>query len=543
MNRRWGFEMKRKILKLAAIMAAALMSFGAMDTLQAADVSTGKGQRILFVPLDTRPITDKESWDVPARLGYEMVVPPDELLGTESRKGDPEGLWKWLMENAPGAKAAVISTDSMIYGSLVASRSHELTDEIIGERVKHFQELHERYPRLPIYGYGTVLRTLLSNTHSGPGMEPEEYQKNAVKIYDYSALRDKIDMGEGSSKDKKKLEKMEKDISPVVMKSWEERHKLNYDANKALIDLTRNGAISFFFLGGDDSARLSQTHYEARHLDEYGKDLGKTRFQVTSGADELGMVMLCRAVNDNIGDYPFVYVAFNKGKGGDTIPAYCFEKIGKDVESTILAAGGMTVQNPERADMVLAINTNPNGKTGNADSPDNTIKPKDGTKHFVSMVKGFVEKGFPVGVGDITYANGSDNALMEQMRKEGLQFRIHAYGGWNTATNTTGFLIGSGLLAKHMSKHDAQEIMLTRYLDEWAYQANIRKRLSSELPTFPGEGGAMGLNGKRQAAVEHGTKWMSEFATKNIALPEGLSLAKLKVSFPWNRLFECNLDF
>lgn len=520
-----------------------VLSFGAMGTSYAAEPGPGKGQRILFVPLDTRPITDADSWDAPARLGYEMVVPPEELLGTESRKGDPDGLWKWLMENALGAKAAVISTDAVIYGSLVASRSHELTGEVINERVQRLKELHERYPRLSLYAYGTVLRTLLSNTHSGPGMEPEEYQRNAVKIYDYSALRDKIDMGEGSSKDKKNLEKMEKDISPVVMKSWEERHKLNYNANEALIDLTRQGALSFFFLGGDDSARLSQTHYEVRHLGEYGRDLGKTRFQVTSGADELGMVMLCRAVNDNLGDYPFVYVAYNKGKGADTIPSYCFEEIGKDVDSTILAAGGMTVKDPKRADLVLAINTNPNGKTSEANSPENTVKPRSGTKYFVSMVKDFVEKGYPVGVGDIAYANGADNALMEQLRKENLQFRLRAYGGWNTATNTTGFLIGTGLMTKWMPAKDAQELMLKRYLDEWAYQSNIRGRLSNALPGLPGEGNGAKLDGKRAAAAEQGTKWMAEFAEKNIRLPEGLSLKKLRITHPWNRLFECKIDF
>ena len=535
--------MKCRILKLAAVTAAMVLSFGAMGTSYAAEPGPGKGQRILFVPLDTRPITDADSWDAPARLGYEMVVPPEELLGTESRKGDPDGLWKWLMENAPGAKAAVISTDSMLYGSLVASRSHELTGEVINERVQRFKELHERYPRLSLYAYGTVLRTLLSNTHSGPGMEPEEYQRNAVKIYDYSALRDKIDMGEGSSRDKKNLEKMEKDISPVVMKSWEERHKLNYNANEALIDLTRQGALSFFFLGGDDSARLSQTHYEVRHLDEYGRDLGKTRFQVTSGADELGMVMLCRAVNDNLGDYPFVYVAYNKGKGADTIPSYCFEEIGKDVDSTILAAGGMTVKDPKRADLVLAINTNPNGKTSEANSPENTVKPRSGTKYFVSMVKDFVEKGYPVGVGDIAYANGADNALMEQLRKENLQFRLRAYGGWNTATNTTGFLIGTGLMTKWMPAKDAQELMLKRYLDEWAYQSNVRGRLSNALPGLPGEGNGAKLDGKRAAAAEQGTKWMAEFAEKNIRLPEGFSLKKLRITHPWNRLFECKIDF
>ena len=526
---------------LLVVFAVVFCSLGFMGMAQAADV--GQGRRILFVPLDNRPITDKETWEVAAKLGYEMVLPPEHLLGSREQYGDPDGLWEWLGENARGANAAVVSTDAMLYGSLVGSRNHELSQETIAERVQRFQELHESFPRLPIYGFGTVLRTLLSNTHSGPGMEPEEYQRHAMKIYDYSVLRDKMDMGQGTNRDKKILGRLEQEINPAVMDSWTERHLLNYQANEALIDLTRQGVFSFFFVGGDDSAALSQTHYEVRHLQEYGKDLRKTRFQAISGADELAMVMLCRAVNDNIGYIPFVYTAYNTGKGSETIPRYCFEKIGNDVDATIVAAGGIRIPSPERADLVLAVNTNPNGKTEEASGLSNTIRPRKGTKPFVSMVKDFVEKGYPVGIGDIAYANGADNALMEELRKEGLQFRIHAYSGWNTATNTTGFLIGAGLLAKWMDSRDAEKLMLKRYLDEWAYQSNIRGRLSNEIWNFPGAGDGASLNEKRQAVDEQTAKWMTEFADENIRLPENLSLKNLRVTHPWNRLFECGIEF
>lgn len=526
---------------LLVIFVVALCQFGFAGVAQAADV--GQGKRILFVPLDNRPITDKQTWQVAAKLGYEMVLPPDELLGSRPRSGDPDGIWNWLKENAPGAQAAVISTDAMLYGSLVASRNHELTKEVISERVQRFRELHEQFPRLPIYGFGTVLRTLLSNTHSGPGMEPVEYQKNAMKIYAYSVLRDKMDMGQGTSRDKKEMARLEREIDPAVMDSWTARHLLNYQANEALIDLTGQNVFSFFLLGGDDSAALSQTHYEVRHLKEYGSGLGKTRFQAIAGADELSMVMLCRAVNDNVGDIPFVYTAYNTGKGSEMVPQYGFEEIGKDVDVTIVAAGGMKISAPERADLVLAINTNPDGKTTDASSPANTTRPRNGTKYFVAMVKDFVEKGYPVGVGDIACSNGADNALMEGLRKEGLQFRLRAYGGWNTATNTTGFLIGAGLLTKWMDTKDAQELMLMRYLDDWAYQSNVRGWLSHEIPSFPGTGDGASLDGKQPAVDEQSTKRMREFAEQNIRLPEGFSLKNLRVTHPWNRLFECGIDF
>lgn len=531
----------RKLVRIFTVLSVmAFFMAGFMGMAQAA--SPGAGKKILFVPLDNRPITDRDTGEVAEKLGYDVVIPPEELLGTRDQYGDPEGLWRWLRENARGADAAVISTDAMLYGSLVGSRNHDLSGQTIQERAERFREFHKEFPRLPIYAFGTILRTLSSPKHSG-GMEPKEYEKYAMKIYDYSILRDKIDMGISTGREKKAMEKLEREIPQAALDSWEERHKLNYAANETLVDITGEDAFAFFLLGCDDSAPLSQTHYESRHLQEYGKALGKTRFQVMSGADELAMVMLARAVNDDVGDIPFVYAAYNEGLGRDVIPRFSNERIGKDVEGAVTAAGGLIVPDPARAEFVLAVSTNPDGTTGEANSPSNTTRPRRGTEFFVSMVKELVEKGYPVGVGDIAYANGADNALMERLRRENLLFRLRAYGGWNTATNTTGFLIGTGLLTKWMTEKDARELMLKRYLDEWAYQANLRQRLVGELGNLPGEGTPAKLGEKRPAAEKLLTRWMGEFAKENIALPAGLSLARLRVTLPWSRTFECRIDF
>ena len=531
--------MKRMILCMLAVTLLIPLLF-----VSAADAAAAQGKKILFVPLDNRPITDKETSEVVEKLGYHVVTPPDTLLGTREQPGDPDGLWQWLQENAPGAKAAVVSTDAMLYGSLVASRNHELTEQTIQQRVERFRTFHENHPRLSLYGYGTILRTLLSATHSGNGMEPALYQQNALKLRDYSVLRDKEDMGVASAKERRELQKLKQEIVPAAMEDWTHRHGLNYNANKSLIDLTGQGVFSFLFLGGDDAAMYSQTHYEMRHLRAYGKNIGKTKLQVTSGADELGMVMMCRAVCDDKRDIPFVYTTYNIGKGRKTIPSYCNEEIGNDVDNTIIAAGGIQVPAAERAELVIAINTNPDGKTREANTSENTIEPRKGTKPFVALVKELVGKGYPVAVADVAYGNGADNALMHELHREDLQFRLRAYGGWNTATNTTGFLIGTGMLAKWMDKQSQEELMLTRYLDDWGYQANVRQKLAGAVVLQPGYDQATGnLAGARAFASRQGTDWLKEFARKNIHLPAGLSLENLKMTHPWNRLFECALSY
>lgn len=518
--------------------------WGGIKTAEAADV--GQGKKIIFIPLDNRPITDSETGDVGRKLGYDILVPPDELLGTREHSGNPEGLWQWLNENAFQAKAVVVSADTMIYGSLVDSRKHELTQQEIRERTARFEELHQKYPRLPIYGYSTVLRTLLSATHSGAGMEPEVYQQNAVKIYQYSVLHDKQDMNVATSKEQKELQQLQKEIARPVMDDWEKRHLLNYRANQALMELAQKDVFAYLYLGGDDSAPFSQTHFEMRHLRKYGESLalGKTRFQVTSGADELGMVMLCRAILADLKDIPFVYTAFNEGMGRDTVPKYCTDKIGEDVDGIIVAAGGMKIPAPERADLVLAVNTNPNGKTYEANAANNTFEPRSGTKYFTEMIENFIQKDYPVAVGDIAFANGADNALLEQFRQKNLQFSLQAYGGWNTATNTLGFVLGTGVLAKWLDTAAKNELLLVRYLDEWGYQANVRQQLSNVIASQPGYNQQTGsLDGSRKFAAEQGAAWLKAFADQRLILPAGMSLTNLRLEHPWNRLFECRIFF
>ncbi len=234
----------KKIIGFVVVAAVLLLSLGFMGTGYAADVGVGK--RILFVPLDNRPITDRETWEVAAKLGYEMVIPPEELLGSVDRHGDPDGLWEWLRANAPGAKAAVVSTDAMLYGSLVGSRQHNFSAEKIMERAQKFQQLHENFPYLPIYALGTIMRT---PTYTGSSAEPEYYKKYGQMIFNYTALKDKAETEKLSSGEKKKLANFEKEIPQYALDDWFGRRERNYNANKFFIDLTRAGVFNYFLLG------------------------------------------------------------------------------------------------------------------------------------------------------------------------------------------------------------------------------------------------------------------------------------------------------
>lgn len=57
------------------------------------------------------------------------------------------------------ADAAVISTDSLIYGGLVDSRKHNESLTVLMGRENKIKSLHSQYPKTPIYAFGTIMRT------------------------------------------------------------------------------------------------------------------------------------------------------------------------------------------------------------------------------------------------------------------------------------------------------------------------------------------------------------------------------------------------
>ena len=503
--------------------------------------ASAQGKKILYVPIDDRPCNLAQVEQVAEKLGYELLTPPEGIIGTKGFNGDAEKMWAWVYENAPQAQAAVLSTDSLIYGSLVGSRTHNLDAETILERAKRFKAFHEKFPSLTVYAIGTVMRTPRSGSASSA--EPAYYKDYGAKFFNYTALLDKQEMGELSSSERRALKKLQADIPAEYLDDWFKRREKNSDANELFIEYTRAGVFDYFLLGCDDSAMFSQTHRESRKLTELSSDMGKTHIQVTSGADELGMLMISRAINRDRDARPFVSVMYNAGKGAETFPSYCNEPIGISVDAAIIAVGGLRIPAHERADLVLAVNTRANGKTFEAAFANkNKLNLRGDLKTFMEPVKNFVAKNYPVAIADISFANGADNALMNQLKRNDLLYRIKAYGGWNTATNSSGFLIGAGVLTKFMSDKDVAELLTTRYLDEWAYQANVRQEIVGASYGLPGEGTPLDLKDKVPPLEKLLNERMKTFAAENLKLPRW-RLEDLRFTLPWKRTFECDPRF
>ncbi|SFA76602.1 DUF4127 family protein [Selenomonas ruminantium] len=532
--------MKLKMPGMVLVMFAVLFALS-----NRVSFATGK---ILFIPHDDRPISYHQTVDVLRQAGYEMLLPPKELLSNATNMGHPDELWQWLQNNAAAADSAVIASDSMLYGGLIPSRKHEVPEENLMQRVEKFAELRQNNPRLRIYVFDSLMRTPIMG-NEGNIEEPAYYGTYGWDFFHFSRLTDKQETQGLSKAEEKQLAAFRDAIPAEYMQDWKQRRAKNLAATKRLMDYTKNGVIDYLILGRDDNAPLSQTHRENREILAYAKanNLPKTKFLSMPGIDEFNVLLLSRAVNDMRFEMPFVYVDYNQGKGGDTVPSFSDEKISASVDAAIAIAGGLKVPNPARADFVLLVNTDQKGRTMDTHNryPDGgkfqpQLKPDESTKDFVRLVSDYVAKGYPVGVADIRYANGADNALMAELRKKNLLYKLQAYSGWNTATNSTGFALGTGMLAPKMTEQGKAQLLTTRYLDDWAYQANVRTIVGSELvQKFGNAMYYLSLQDKLGYAEQRNTELMQNFAAKN--LPQNYLAPGFTIKNPWLRMFECDI--
>ena len=198
------------------------------------------------------------------------------------------------------------------------------------------------------------------------------------------------------------------------------------------------------------------------------------------------------------------------------------------------------VNNPAKADFYLIVNTNRDGKTGEANFANDGLCRKN-TKAVSNLVNKAVQNGYRTGVADIAFANGADNALMNSLRDRGLLYKISAYAGWNTPTNSTGFVVGTGLLANRLNPKAQDDLLTRRYLEDWGYQANVRTTVGNEIFKFRQANVYSNIGEYEKGIIYRINQKIREFAASN--LPPFNELVRLKVRLPWHRMFEAEFKY
>ena len=489
---------------------------------------------LLYVPMDNRPVCLDYTVQSMKAAGWDVQTPPEEYIANATAVGNTEELFNWLEQEAETSTAIVVSADAMIYGGLVASRTHELPWQVVKERTERLLALKQNFHGQNVYVFTTIMR---SPKASSAPVEPAYYEKWGPKLFRMGALEDKLELKQLKRKELKELADLRNELPAEVTSDMYMRRRNNIRATELLLSGVESGDFDYMLIGRDDTATFSQAHREARNLDILVRELPKERIRFFAGADQLGLLLLSRAVTRLNYELPLVNVTYAAGEGGNTIPSYEDDTVAESAKQHIFAAGAFPATDRKHVDLVLAVNTPRNGVTLEASNAVNNYTLTPEVKDFTHKVKRIAEK-HPVALADVKYGNGADNALVKQLFAEGIAYELKAYDGWNTAGNSLGYALAQGLLHKLYKEEDKNNLLNIRYLDDWAYQANARMKVYQET-IWPQYWPNSGLKDKQ---LEGAQEAVSQEIIKTAEPIMGDVVREYHFSLPWQRMFEVQVS-
>ena len=445
--------------------------------------------KIGFVPIDNRPVC----YTLPKILSeidesIEFFMPERKYLGDLTKSADIEGLFEWLM-CLPKLDAIILSLDTLAYGGLIPSRRCPETFEQIKHRIETLKEILDGKD-CKIYAFSSIMRISNNNYNEE---EKEYWSEWGKKILEYSYECNKS----GGNL------RIKNDIPPAILDDYIETRARNFEINKIYLNWQKQGIFDTLIFSKDDCAEYGFNVQEATMLEKMGAF-------VKTGADEIPLSLLSRAIYGNIKICPI----FLEPEFKNLISNYEDISIEKSVKGQIELAG-CTVASEKDADILLYVN--------NFKKQQGEIVMKVDTEKFAQT---FTTPDKPYMIADVRFANGADNNFVQEIfNNEIVDEKFYGYSAWNTSANSLGSLICGAKIkyvAQKYNKKAFKKLQITRFLDDWAYQANVRQNLKTP-------------------DIKEVSLLMKSFENE-VYTKLGTS-ANIKYSFPWKRLFEVEVEF
>ncbi|MFN8613407.1 MAG: DUF4127 family protein [Vulcanimicrobiota bacterium] len=429
----------------------------------------------LYIPLDDRPCC----WQFPQRLAS-LEMPPKEMLGNFQEPGDGDALLDWLEEQASGAPGAIIATDMLLWGGLVASRhpSGDLRRAL--QRLQRLWDIRRRH-ELKILAFQTIMR-------NAPTQTTTEEMEWAEAIVEFS-------------------QDPENDVlrSAIPSQVLYEYMRVRQRNLRIYRELAQNEWQTQYLVFALDDSKTSG--WNLAELNSLGN------VNSLPGTDETGLLLLCRAMAEQRTiqvDWSHPDLMHLQGLYEDR-PAAAVLKA--QMEAAHLHEG--------TSDHQLWLYGRPHQHQIEARSQQ--YAEVDGA--WLAYLQTALAAGAKVVLVDLTFANGGDLSLGQALRERGLWSKLAGYSAWNTLGNRVGCALATLALG------GSREFLAERIADDLLYQADFRWRAAQML-------GHPGLT-----LSEHEIKRIEReiFPPLRERLQAFLPV-HCSFSLPWGRLFEVECE-
>ncbi|MFB4261022.1 DUF4127 family protein [Shouchella clausii] len=500
---------------------------------------------IVYIPLDERPCNYAyPTFLANTRSDVRLRIPPIHLLGDKKKPADTEALWKFVFDQAKTADALVLSTDMLLYGGLLPSRLHHLSEDEGLKRIDYFRTLRKVVGNKPIFAFSLIMRTPRYNSADE---EPDYYEQYGERIYKQAYLTDKWERSGLSQKEQEELQTIRHEVPKDIIKDYEDRRAFNLNMNVKITELVENGVIDFLAIPQDDSAEYGYTSQDQKRVyDQIVSKRLQSKVAVYPGADEAGSSLVAKAFNHLNKRTMKVYPFFSSTLGANIIPLYEDRPLAESLKSHLFVTDCIWVSNPEEADFILAVNTPGKIMQESSDqlAKDSTYNSFRQLRVFVHTLERYVQEGIPVAVVDSAFANGGDLELIALLDDSRLLDQIISYKAWNTNCNTIGTSIAAAIFGfESTNRHtvNLKKNILYHLLDDGFYQAAIRKSITDTF--LPGIGANyFDVKGQEEVVGKKIVTLLKEAYDTNIRHSfKNIVVSNLEITFPWKRMFEIGI--
>jgi hypothetical protein len=478
--------------------------------------------------MDDRPATAQFPQQTAAICGAHLVMPPPQLLGHFTQPGETDALGRWLLDlDTTGLSALVVSSDMLAYGGLVASRTAATPLADAQARIRTLARFHDLHPGLPIYVFGTIMRLTPTET---PQSEP---YLDALASYARAAGASHPGLDETAQ-----LAAWRAKIPDGAYWDYIGARARDVDIDAALITLAAQGAVNWLAITQDDAgAPDGLQRVEQRHLAGLVAQLhADDRVLLSSGADEMGMVAVTRAIEDAAGWHPPISIEYSSPKGPSVQDPLEDIPVGQTIAGIVRALGLPTTGYLMDVKLHVIV----------------PVASPDDLRPYLRSLTGDVSKGYRVAIVDLTFIAddlAQERMTVQSLRDAGVAARPVAYASWNTTANSTGTALSAAAcfsLAEHFGVEEAQareNFLFDRYVDDYAYRLLVRPGLNADLRAQGYDTYALGANSAAAESQMRRLLWplAIELFDGSFA-PDGWRQAQTSMYLPWQRTFEIKLD-
>jgi hypothetical protein len=433
-------------------------------------------KRVLFLPCDTRPQTLELPLQLARAAGLEVRVPDRGMLNHLNEPGNTRAIAQWLRQEAAWADGLILTLETLTLGGMIPARrvSDSLEDALT--RLEVLPELRRINPKLRILAYGVIVRVAHDND---PLEEKPYYAEHGPGLRKIGEWMDRVERGGNPAQ----LEEARRAVPAEVLQDWLGTRERNHAIHQRALEMLSDGVLEHVCLTLDDTTPYGLAARDRRRLEARIDALNLwNRADVYPGADEVAAVLLARALVNTSRRKPSVWVRYPSSLAEQSVMLYEDRPLGELIKAHLRAAGCVPASRASAADVVLAVNA-PVVRQAHR-QPDFEVV-DTASRHlpeFVDRIRDDLRAQRTVTVADVAYANGAEERFTRLLLSAVDVTQLGGYAAWNTAGNTLGSAIASGVIALHCADPLAlTEANFSRLVDDWLYQGRVRAEVREAL--------------------------------------------------------------